>query len=127
MMVKKTSGTIQQGAFFTYQKTYIDKSEEWDYYSSGISHDFTGGGFMAVTVRTYDAKIDSKKRITLRNALFEYFHVKEYDDGRILLEPRELTAPFQVSAQSLAMMDASINNLKAGKVSEAIDLSEFED
>ena len=81
---------------------------------------------MAVAVRSYDAKIDSKKRITLRNALFEYFHVEEYDDGRILLEPRELTAPFQVSAQTLAMMDSAITNLKTGKVSDAIDLSEFE-
>ena len=82
---------------------------------------------MAVTLRAYDTKIDSKKRITLRNAMFEYFHVEEYDDGRILLEPRELTVPFQVSARSLSMMDSSVANLKAGKVSEAVDLSEFED
>ena len=82
---------------------------------------------MAVTLRSYDAKIDSKKRITLRNALFEYFHVEEYDDGRILLEPRELTAPFQVSAQTLSMMDSAVENMKVGKVSNAIDLSEFED
>ena len=82
---------------------------------------------MAVALRSYDAKIDSKKRITLRNALFEYFHVEEYDDGRILLEPRELTAPFQVSAQTLSMMDSAVENMKAGKVSDAIDLSEFED
>ena len=82
---------------------------------------------MAVALRSYDAKIDSKKRITLRNALFEYFHVEEYDDGRILLEPRELTAPFQVSEQTLTMMDSAVANLKAGKVSNAVDLSEFED
>lgn len=82
---------------------------------------------MAVTMRSYDTKVDSKKRITLRNTLFEYFHVEEYDDGRILLEPRELTVPFQVSAQTLTMMDAAVANLKTGKVSSAIDLSEFED
>ena len=82
---------------------------------------------MAVALRSYDAKIDSKKRITLRNALFEYFHVEEYADGRILLEPRELTAPFQVSEQTLSMMDSAVANLKAGKVSNAIDLSGFED
>ena len=78
---------------------------------------------MATAVRTYDAKVDSKRRITLRNALFEYFHVEEYDDGRIVLEPRELTRPFQVSANSLSMMDASVDNVKKGKVSPAIDLS----
>ncbi|MBE5763148.1 MAG: hypothetical protein E7338_02875 [Clostridiales bacterium] len=82
---------------------------------------------MAEALRTYDAKIDSKKRITLRNVRFEYYHVEEMKDGSILLEPRELKAPEQISANTLAMMDESIKNLKQGKVSKAIDLSEFED
>ena len=80
---------------------------------------------MKSPIREYDAKLDAKKRITLRSVLFEYYHVSEYDDGRILLEPRELSVPFQVSANTLAMTDESIQNLKAGKVSDAIDLSEF--
>ena len=82
---------------------------------------------MAEALRSYDAKIDSKKRITLRNVQFEYFHVEELRDGRILLEPRELKAPEQISANTLAMMDESIKNFKQGKVSKAIDLSAFED
>ena len=82
---------------------------------------------MALAVKTYDAKIDSKKRITLRSALYEYYHVEEYDDGRIILEPRELVPPFQTSEKSLAMMDLSMENLKQGKVSSAIDLSGFEE
>lgn len=86
-----------------------------------------GGDYMAEAIKSYDAKIDSKKRITLRNALFEYFHVQEYDDGRIVLEPRELTVPFSVSTNTLNMMDQSVASLKTGKVSEAIDLSEFEE
>ena len=56
----------------------------------------------------------------------DYYHVEEYDDGRIVLEPRELVAPLQISGQSLAMMDKSMDNLKKGQVSPAIDLSEFE-
>ena len=80
---------------------------------------------MQSVIREYDAKLDAKKRLTLRSVLFEYYHVSEYDDGRIILEPRELVAPFQVSANTLAMMDESIRNLKAGKVSDAADLSEF--
>ena len=59
---------------------------------------------MALAVKTYDAKIDSKKRITLRSALYEYYHAEEYDDGRIILEPRELAPPFQISEKSLAMV-----------------------
>ena len=40
-------------------------------------------------VKSYDAKLDSKKRITLRNVYYDYYHVEEFGDGRILLEPRE--------------------------------------
>ena len=82
---------------------------------------------MTTTVRKYDAKMDSKKRITLRNAMYEYYHVEEFDDGRIVLEPRELVSPFQISEKSLAMMDNSMENLKQGRVSKPIDLSEFEE
>ena len=77
-------------------------------------------------VKTYDAKIDVKKRITLRNSRFDYYHVKEFEDGRIMLEPRELVAPFEVSQATLSMMDSAIANLKKGKVSKPVDLSEFE-
>ena len=78
-------------------------------------------------IKSYDAKIDSKKRITLRNAFYEYFHVEEYDDGRILLEPRELTKPLQVSVNTLKMMDSSMENFNKGLVSEPIDFSAYAD
>ena len=80
-----------------------------------------------ISVREYDAKLDSKKRITLRNAIFEYFHVSEMKDGMIILEPRELVKPFSVSANTLSMMDKAVENIKNNKVSEKLDLSEFED
>ena len=70
-----------------------------------------------VAVKSYDAKIDSKKRITLRNALYEYFHIEEYADGKIVLEPRVLVKPFEVSKNTLAMMDSSVENFKNGIVS----------
>ena len=80
-----------------------------------------------ISVREYDAKLDSKKRITLRNAIFDYYHVSEREDGRIVLEPRELVKPFSVSVNTLVMMDASVENLKNKRVSEKLDLSEFEE
>ena len=80
---------------------------------------------MCIAIKEYDAKIDSKKRVTLRNTSFEYYHVQEMDNGVIILEPRELTVPFQVSANTLSMMDESVKNLKKGKVSAAIDFSAF--
>ncbi len=82
---------------------------------------------MKNAIREYDARLDTKKRLTLRNGLFEYYHVYEFEDGRIVLEPRELTVPFQISANTLAMMDETVLNMKVGKVSDAVDLSEFGD
>ena len=79
-----------------------------------------------VAVRSYDAKIDVKKRITLRNSKYEYYHVQEFEDGRIMLEPRELVVPFEISQATLSMMDSAMVNLKNGKVSEPVDLTEFE-
>ena len=81
---------------------------------------------MAIAVKAYDAKMDSKRRITLRNAQYEYYHVEEFEDGRIVLEPRELVPPFSISEKSLAMMDQSMKNLQGGNVSPAIDLSAFD-
>ena len=80
---------------------------------------------MEAVIREYDAKLDSKKRLTLREANFDYYHVSVLPDQRIVLEPRVLTSPFTVSANTLKMMDQSVENMKKGKVSPAIDLSEF--
>ena len=44
-------------------------------------------------VKDYTVHIDSKKRITLRGALYQYYNVREYQNGCIMLEPRELTVP----------------------------------
>ena len=82
---------------------------------------------MRESVREYDAKLDSKNRLTLREAGFEYYHVSVLPDQRIVLEPRVLTAPFEVSEKTLEMMDQSVESLKKGKASSALDLSEFEE
>ncbi len=76
-------------------------------------------------VKDYTVHIDSKKRITLRGALYQYYNVKEYDNGCIMLEPRELTVPDSISAKTLEDMDRAISNFQMGKVSEEIDLSDF--
>jgi hypothetical protein len=76
-------------------------------------------------VKEYDTRIDVKKRVTLRGARYNHYHVQEYSDGRIVLEPRILTAPFEVSRKALAQMDSSMKNLKKGKASKPIDLADF--
>ena len=47
-------------------------------------------------VKNYDVHIDSKKRVTLRGARYQYYNVKEYDNGCIMLEPRELAIPEEI-------------------------------
>lgn len=76
-------------------------------------------------VKDYTVHIDSKKRITLRGALYQYYNVREYQNGCIMLEPRELTVPESISARTLEDMDKAIMNFKSGKVSEPVDLSDF--
>ncbi len=75
--------------------------------------------------RDYTAHIDQKKRITLRNARYQYYNVKEYPNGCIILEPRELKAPDTISARTLADMDAAIRNFKSDKVAQEVDLTDF--
>ena len=81
---------------------------------------------MEAAIRTnYNAHLDAKKRLTLRGASHEYYNVKEYDNGCIVLEPRELTVPESISARTLEDMDRAISNFKMGEVSPAVDLSDF--
>ena len=75
--------------------------------------------------KNYDVHIDSKKRVTLRGAKYEYYNVREFENGCIMLEPRELIVPEELSARTLEVMDQSIKNFKLGNVSESIDLSDF--
>lgn len=77
------------------------------------------------TIKDYVAHLDNKKRITLRGATYHYYNVKEYGNGCIILEPRELSVPKSISARTLADMDRAVSNFKCGDVSTAIDLSDF--
>lgn len=80
---------------------------------------------MIAAVKEYDARMDMKKRVTLRGAKYGNYHVQEYPDGKIVLEPRELVAPFEVSRNTLGMMDSAMANVKKGKASKPVDLSSF--
>ena len=76
-------------------------------------------------VADYTAHLDTKHSLTLHGAKYAYYQVKEYEKGCIVLEPRELVVPKEISKKSLAMMDESIRNYKAGNISAPIDLTGF--
>jgi len=71
----------------------------------------------ATIVKEYDAHLDTKKRITLRGVETEYYAVRMFSDGHVLLEPRMLVPPRTVSKRTRRMMDTSSRNFKKGKVS----------
>jgi hypothetical protein len=76
-------------------------------------------------IRDYIVHIDNKKRVTLRGAAYQYYNVKEFKNGCIMLEPRELIVPDSISPKTLEDMDKAIENFKSGMVSEPINLSDF--
>ena len=76
-------------------------------------------------VKDYTVHLDSKKRVTLRGAAYQYYNVREYQNGCILLEPRELSVPDSISERTLREMDRAVANFEIGEVSGAIDLSDF--
>ena len=77
---------------------------------------------MEAVLKTYDARLDSKKRITIRNPKYEYYHVVEKEDGVVVLEPRKLIDPLTISKKTLEMIDESAENVKKGVVSDPIKL-----
>ena len=79
----------------------------------------------AMVQTDYTAHLDAKNRLTIRGAKYAYYQVKEYTNGCILLEPRELVRPKEISQHTLKMMDEAVANLKQGKASAPLDLSEF--
>jgi hypothetical protein len=81
---------------------------------------------MASVIREYDAKLDSKKRITIRGARTKFYHVTEKKDGTIELSPRELVHPDKISEKTLQMIDKAVKKFKKGEVSEPVDLEELE-
>ena len=77
---------------------------------------------MELTLKSYDAKLDSKKRITIRNPKYDYYHVIEQDNGVIILEPRKLVDPLVISKKTLESIDKSMENLEKRKVNGPVKL-----
>jgi hypothetical protein len=80
---------------------------------------------MESIIKQYDAKLDEKKRLTIRGSKFDFYHIDEFNDGTLVLRPRVLIDPDELSANTLQMMDKSIKNLKNGKVSKPVNLDKY--
>jgi hypothetical protein len=82
---------------------------------------------VAKVIHEYDLKADAKRRVTLRSADYSYYHAREYADGRILLEPRELRAPDSISRLTLRHMDEAVRNFSTGKVGDEFEPEDVKD
>ena len=72
------------------------------------------------------AEYDAKEEIKIRENAYNYYPITEFPIDKIELEPTVLSVPFEISENTLNMIDSSAENFKKGIVSEPIDLSEFE-
>jgi hypothetical protein len=75
--------------------------------------------------KEYTAKLDDKKRLTIRGAKYDYYKVRELSDGKIELSPQVLIDTNILSDNTLKMIEKSVYNYKRGNASEPIDLSKF--
>ena len=70
--------------------------------------------------KNYDTKLDTKRRVTIRNARTEFYHVTEYENGTVTLEPRVLISP-----EMLEQIDAAVKRHKAGHKGTKLNWSEL--
>ncbi len=74
---------------------------------------------MATILSEKDVKLDSKHRVTVRKPVAEHYRMKQYDDGRIVLEPMEL-----VSKKTLEEMQKAVAQVKQGIEGAPVDMSQ---
>jgi hypothetical protein len=72
-------------------------------------------------VTRYHTRLDSKKRIVLRGAEYEYYEVQQKKNGSFLLTPKVLEEPYVISRRTLQDIEESMANLKKGIVGRRID------
>jgi hypothetical protein len=71
-------------------------------------------------VAEYDAKKDSRGRVTLKETAYEHYHVVAYEDGRLELFPRMLVDP-TISRATLADIDLAMQHLREGRTGSVMD------
>ena len=77
-------------------------------------------------IKQYTTSLDTKRRVTIREATFSHYNVKIYRDGKVILSPRVLIDPNTVSKNTFKMIESSMKNFKEGKISKPIKLDEFD-
>lgn len=78
-------------------------------------------------IQEYDAKLDSKKRCIIHGIpVFDRYHVKVFENGKIEMIPRFLASPEELSENTLRMIKSSAKNLKNGKSGSAVNFDKYQ-
>lgn len=64
-------------------------------------------------IKNYIAHIDNKNRVTIRGAKYDYYNVKEFKNGCIILEPKELITPEEISKDEISTIEKILINYEA--------------
>ncbi len=75
--------------------------------------------------RTYQGKLDSKKRMVIRGARYTHYEVLEEPNGNVHLIPKRLVDIEPIPRRVLAQIERSMKNLDNGKAFGPVDLSTF--
>jgi len=74
--------------------------------------------------KEYQARLDTKNRLTLRGVTAKFYVVQILEGGSIVLSPQKLVPmSTPISEEILAQIGRSVGNLKKGKVGGPIDLN----
>ena len=80
---------------------------------------------METIVRRYDARLDNKKRLTIRGTKYDFYHVQELNNGTLILKPRILVDPNELSKNTLRMIEKSMENFQNGNVSKPVNIDKY--
>jgi hypothetical protein len=75
---------------------------------------------MGTVVSEFDVKKDERNRVTLKEAAYDYYHAKVFDDGHIEFYPQVL-ANAAISVRTLEMMDQAMGHFAKGRVGAPMD------
>lgn len=80
---------------------------------------------MNTVISEFDVKVDNRKRVALKEAEFEHYHVIAFDDGHYELRP-QFMIDAAISRRTLGMMDAAVANWRDGRVGAPLDVALLE-
>ncbi|MGE5352562.1 MAG: hypothetical protein ACM3P0_10795 [Acidobacteriota bacterium] len=76
-------------------------------------------------LKEYTAKLDSKKRVTIRGAKYDHYKVQILKNGQILLKPQVVVDLEAIPPKTLDMIEKSMKNFKKGKVYGPINTDKY--